>query len=201
MSLTKYLLLLDAAMDYEPDMVVWLVTLESFPPEKQLVAPLVQNNAKRIRRLIVDYHLSLDLNDNRLMDPTFLERTVIGQRRELANWLRLQTYGFAWAATGIDQYIPDDIPLRQSDFDTDISWSVFHEPASFSANDVSFDVIDAGIQLVGDVPVLIVNEPIFISSGQNSDLRYNSWYPRWAYDRYRTLLVDQAESNQWHFLD
>jgi hypothetical protein len=48
---------------------------------------------------------------------------------------------------------------------------------------------------------LIVNEPIFISSGANSDLRYNSWYPRWAYDQYRALLAQEARANGWQYLD
>ena len=30
---------------------------------------------------------------------------------------------------------------------------------------------------------------MFISSGTNSDLRYNAFYPRWAYDQYRDLLA------------
>jgi len=49
--------------------------------------------------------------------------------------------------------------------------------------------------------VLIINEPMFISNGQNSDLRYNSFYPRWAYDQYRALLGKQAAANNWHYLD
>ncbi len=44
--------------------------------------------------------------------------------------------------------------------------------------------------MAGDVPVLIINEPMFISDGQNSDLRYNSFYPRWAYDQFHRLLND-----------
>jgi hypothetical protein len=51
------------------------------------------------------------------------------------------------------------------------------------------------------VPILIVNEPIFISDGQNSDLRYNAWYPRWAYDSYRELLQKTADIGEWQYLD
>jgi hypothetical protein len=51
------------------------------------------------------------------------------------------------------------------------------------------------------VPVLIVNEPTFISSGRNSDLRYNAFYPRWAYDAYRQLLANEAEARGWRYLD
>ncbi|MCZ7670394.1 MAG: hypothetical protein M5U34_26160 [Chloroflexi bacterium] len=46
--------------------------------------------------------------------------------------------------------------------------------------------------MAGDVPVLLINEPMFISSGRNSDLRYNAFYPRWAYDQYREMLGETA---------
>jgi len=44
MSLTKDLVLLNEAMQHQPDLIIWPVTLESFPREKQLVHPLLQNN-------------------------------------------------------------------------------------------------------------------------------------------------------------
>jgi lysophospholipase L1-like esterase len=201
MSLTKDLLLLDEAMRHQPDMIVWLVTLESFPREKQLFPPLAQNNATRIRRLIDAYDLQLDPADPRLIEPNFFERTIFGQRRDLADWLRLQLYGFSWAATGIDQHIPDEIPLRQSDFEADESWQDFDAPVTLTRDDLAVEVLAAGVEMAGDVPVLIVNEPIFISSGANSDLRYNSWYPRWAYDQYRALLAQEARANGWQYLD
>jgi lysophospholipase L1-like esterase len=51
------------------------------------------------------------------------------------------------------------------------------------------------------MPVLLINEPIYISSGQNSDLRYNSWYPRWAYDSYREMLSAYADQHDIPYLD
>jgi hypothetical protein len=161
----------------------------------------VQNNAARTRALIERYQLNLDPNDPRFVDPDFMGRTIVGQRRNPADWLRLQALGFSWAATGIDQAIPNQIKLRQSDFEKDISWQDFKEPKTLTENDLAFDVLGAGLKIVGDVPVLIINEPMFVSSGQNSDLRYNSFYPRWAYDQYRELLNDKAEANNWHYLD
>jgi hypothetical protein len=115
--------------------------------------------------------------------------------------LRLQLLGFSWAATGIDQAIPVGIPLRQSDFDEDISWQDLTEPTALTADHLAIDVLAAGIKMAGDVPILIVNEPMFVSNGRNSDLRYNSFYPRWAYDAYRELLTATAESNHWLYLD
>jgi hypothetical protein len=201
MALTKDVLILEEALKYQPDLIVWPVTLESFPRAKQVFPSIVQHNAPRVRSLIERYQLNLDPDDARFVDPDFLGRTIIGQRRNLADWLRLQALGFSWAATGIDQFIPDQIKLRQSDFEQDVSWQDFTGPTTLTEDDLAFDVLGAGLKMAGDVPVLIINEPMFISSGQNSDLRYNSFYPRWAYDQYRALLNDRAAANNWHYLD
>jgi hypothetical protein len=200
MSLAKDVLLLDYAMRYEPDAILWLVTAQSFPRGQQLYPPLVQRNAGAIRRLIAEYDLQLDPEDARLANPSLLERTLVGRRRDLADWLRLQLYGFAWAATGIDQYYPP-YTLRSEDFDEDISWQGITEPRVLTEDDLAFDVLAAGVARADDAPVLLVNEPMFISAGRNSELRYNFFYPRWAYDSYRELLTTMAGERGWKLLD
>jgi hypothetical protein len=42
---------------------------------------------------------------------------------------------------------------------------------------------------------------MFVSQGKNSDIRYNFYYPRWAYDDYRRLLAAESSANGWHSLD
>ena len=42
---------------------------------------------------------------------------------------------------------------------------------------------------------------MFISDGENSDLRYNAFYPRWAYDQYRDLLTEKTAVEDWFYLD
>jgi lysophospholipase L1-like esterase len=201
MALTKDLLLLDEAMDHDPDLVLWPVTLQSFPKDKQLVPPLVQNNPRRVRSLIESDGLDLNPESPEFNDPDLIGRTIIGQRRALADLIRLQSLGFSWAATGIDQAIPEKIPLRAVDLAPDISWNDIQEPVPLTSELLALDAIDAGLALAGEVPVLIVNEPIFISDGQNSHLRYNAWYPRWAYDGYRESLQEAARERDWIYLD
>ena len=201
MALTKDIMLLQEAMAYQPDLILWPVTLESFPRDKQIFPPLVQANPERVRQLFTDYDLDLNAQDNRCVDPTFLDRTIIGQRRNLADWLRLQAYGFSWTATGIDQAIPAEIPQPTSDFDTDLSWQTFPEPTTLTTADLAFDVLSAGMSIAGDVPILLINEPMFISDGENSNLRYNAFYPRWAYDQFREMLAKTAVAQNWHYLD
>lgn len=201
MSLTKDLMLLDYAMQYQPDLIVWLTTLESFNRSEQLDPPIVLNNADRVQNLITTYELNLDDNNADFVEPNFLDSTIFGQRRDLSDLLRLQAFNIMWRVTGIDQYYPDEYNLRSEDFDEDLSWHNFDEPSELTTDDLAFDVIEAGLERAGDVPVLLVNEPMFISDGENSDLRYNFWYPQWAYDQYRDIYRELAEGNNWNYLD
>lgn len=201
MALLKDLMLLDTAMRYEPDLIVWAVTPQSFPREQQLFPPLVQHNAGTVRRLIQTYDLNLSPDDPRLVNPSFWDKTIVGRRRDLADLLRLQLYGAAWGATGIDQFYPAEYTPRQSDFDEDESWQGLQPGDGLPEDFLAFDVIEAFMQRAGDVPVLLVNEPVYISSGQNSDLRYNFWYPHWVYDAYRMMLTEIARANDWPLLD
>ncbi len=198
-SQAKDLLLLSYAMDYEPDLIIWLTTLEAAPSSKQVFSPLVQNNPERMRELIDTYDLNIDPNAPSFVDRTAWDRTIIGERRALADVVRLNLYGVMWASTGIDQLYPEDYEPRQEDFEEDYSFYEFEPP--LTADDLAFDVIGAGIEMAGEVPVILVNEPIFISMGENSDIRYNFFYPRWAYDDYRALFAEQAEANGWRYLD
>ncbi|MCB2180019.1 hypothetical protein KQH54_02735 [bacterium] len=199
-SLTKDLLLIDQSMAYEPDMIVWFVTLEAFPVEKQIFTPLVQENPAEVRALIEDYQLSLDAQSEGFVPSSWIDKTIYGQRRPLADLLRLQIYGVLWSATGVDQDLPDSYTPLQVDYEADDSYYDFSPPKLGEAG-LSWDVLEAGVAIAGDVPVLIVNEPIYISSGENSDIRYNFFYPRWAYDDYRSTLESLMDKNGWNYLD
>jgi hypothetical protein len=200
LSLAKDLLILSDVMRYEPDMIIWLVTLESFPAEKQLDSPIVQNNPTRVRDLISKYSLNLASNDPRFVGKNFLGSSLVGQRRALADMLHLQLYGVLWAATGIDQYYPESYDPPQEDLDKDES---FHslQPPQLNLSDLSLEILTAGTQMAENLPIIFVNEPIYISQGENSDIRYNFFYPRWAYDQYRLLFAKTCQEYEWQCLD
>ena len=201
LSLLKELLLLDYALRYQPDMVIWLTTLESFPKEDQLTSPVVSNNAERVRELITNYQLQIDPNDPVLKSPSRWDQTLIGQRRALADVLRLQIYGALWSATGIDQVYPKDYVRAQVDLEPSDEFHDLMEKDSASLErSLAFDVLEAGMS-APPVPTLLVNEPILVSNGANSDIRYNFFYPRWAYDEYRRLLRERSAERGWQYFD
>lgn len=200
LSLTKDLLILDLARARDPDLVLWFVTLESALQERQLDAPLLQHNPQAARRLIAAYGLPLDPQDPRLVDRELWDRTLFGARRELADWYRLQLYGALWAATGVDHDLAQQgrAPLDDLSADTDYAGRPLGQ---LGPQDLALQSLAAGRKMLGDTPLLVINEPIFRARGANSQLRYNQNYPRWAYDAYRDLLARQAQSLDAGFLD
>jgi hypothetical protein len=199
-SLTKDLMVLDYAMRYQPDLIIWPMTLEAFPHDSQMTSPIVANNASRVDELISRYQLPLNPADPALVHPSFWDQTLIGQRRSLADLFRLQMYGVLWAATGIDQSYPVDYAHAQTDLVSDVKYHGMQSP-TLDESKLAFSILDAGLRVAGKTPVLIVNEPILVSSGKNSTLRYNFYYPRWAYDQWRQTMDQKAASQGWDYLD
>ncbi|MGZ9222360.1 MAG: hypothetical protein ACXW4Q_09645 [Anaerolineales bacterium] len=195
-SLMKDLMILDQAKQYHPDMVIWLTTLEAFPKDKQFDSPIVANNHERIRQLITNYQLLTNPNDPAWVSASKWDQTFVSRRRALADVLRLQIYGALWASTGIDQFYPEAYERAQIDLEPD---DEFHGLTSLQ-DALAFDVLDAGMS-AASVPTILINEPMLISDGVNSDIRYNFFYPRWAYDEYRQLLTEHAAQRNWHYLD
>ena len=66
-----------------------------------------------------------------------------------------------------------------------------------------WELLRAGQQMAheANVPLLVVNEPIYIGSGQNSDVNYNSFYERNLYDRFRAALAEFTQQHAMTYLD
>ena len=182
LSVLKDLVILDKIKTYEPDLVIWFVTLESFVKNDQLEIPLIVNNPLTVNKIISHYELDFPLASIDLLDYT-----IIGQRRNLADIIRLQLYGALWAGSGIDQSYPEDFTPASRDFKEDYSFKNINDQKIHSS-DLALDVVIKGVLGNPRTEFILINEPILISNGENSDIRYNFYYPRWAYDQYRTII-------------
>lgn len=197
LSVTKDVLILDKSLEYDVDAVVWLVTLQSLLDNEQLRHPITQENADTVRRLAAQYDLNLALDT--LPDaPDLFDKTIIGRRRVLADWMRLQMYAFNWWMTGIDHSVTGFIGapmwnLPDSEFILNRDGG---SVGAFQPGELAWDVLKSGVEITSEhqTPLLVVDQPIFISQGQNSELRYNEYYPQWAFDLYRQQLTEQLET-------
>lgn len=201
LSVTKDLMILEQALTYEPDLIVWPVTLQSFPRQLQIETPLVANNPRRVQPLIRQLGLNLDPESEDFVHLGFWDRTLVGRRRAIFDALQLQLFGIKWAATGIDQTYPEDYTPAQRDFEADDTQFQGWEPTELGTDQLTLEALEAGAQLAGAVPLLVVNEPILISEGENSDIRYNFFYSRWAFDQFRLLMATSAMDARWEYID
>ncbi|MGD2161861.1 MAG: hypothetical protein PVG04_02115 [Anaerolineales bacterium] len=200
LSVTKDLLLLDRAMEQQPDMILWFVTLESLVEKTQLESPILQLNPAAVGTLFGMYGLSLQADHDEFETHSFFDMTIVGSRVELSELIRLQLYGFAWAATGVDHYIPESYNQRSEDLSAELEYKGF-QPGELESGELYFEALNVGIDAAESLPVVLINEPIFVSSGKNSDIRYNFFYPRWAYDQYRSMISEQVSRNEWDYVD
>jgi len=201
-SITKDVLILNRAMQEQPDLFIWMTTLGSLTPDRRLDHPIVLSNLSSVDELSREYNLSFATSEVSLVNFSFWDRTIVGNRRALMDWVRLQLYGVLWAATGIDQVyrtITAVNPLPE--LKADISFLDW-QPPRFDPNLLSLDVLEAGMKVAGSTPVILVNEPILIITGQkNSNVRYDMSYPRWVYDQYRQVMDEESGKNNWQYVD
>ncbi|MDP1547662.1 MAG: hypothetical protein Q8L87_16765 [Anaerolineales bacterium] len=198
-SLTKDVMMLSYGMQYDPDLVIWMTTLEAFPLAKQTSTPLVAHNAEKARELASNYGLRVEANDSNFETKSYWQKTFVGDRRSWADLIRLQIYGVMWASTGIDQFYPANYERAQTDLEADESYHNLTAPLNEDA--LALNALETGFRVAGDTPMILVNEPMLISLGANSDIRYNFFYPRWAYDEYRKMMFNLSEQNGWAYVD
>ena len=198
-SVVKDLVILDKALEYEPDLVIWFVTLNTLISQR--VNPFLVANRERTVDVLNSYELSFRPG-RKLADsqPNFFQKTLIGQRSNLARGIKLQLLGLIWTATGADSnaFARNDPP--DFAFDDDRRYRGMEPPQDISSQ-LLFSALSAGQDMAGATPVLIVNEPVYIAPGADRMVRYNAVYPRWAYDQYREAMSGQARRARWEYLD
>lgn len=195
----KDLLIMDKVREYEPDMFLWTVTLEGFRNRTVYTNFFLNPYSNRVTELVNEYQIK-NLDTEKMTAQTFWEKTIIGQRSRLKKIFLLQLHGFGWLATKLDYTYQSYKPLSQDQLNDN---TFFELPqGKLDLNDeMLFDVLEAGYQLAGETPVLVINEPIFIATGENSDIRYNEYYPHWTYDEYLTYLDEQMQRNHHNYIN
>jgi hypothetical protein len=198
-SVVKDLVILDKALEHEPDLVIWFVTLNTLISQR--VNPFLVANRERTVNVLNSYEISFRQGRKlALKEPNFFEKTLIGQRSNLARGIKLQLLGFIWTATGADSNtMPQDDPPDFA-FDDDRRYRGMEPPQDISSL-LLFSALSAGQDMAGATPVLIVNEPVYLAPGADRMVRYNAVYPRWAYDQYREAMSVQARRSGWDYLD
>jgi hypothetical protein len=194
----KDLIILQRAMQYQPDAILWPITLNTL--RTKTPNPFLLTNGEQTIAIIEKYNLDYDIALLQKPEPTLLQKTIVGQRNRLARLFLSQWFGFYWAAGVEPTSHHSKLPPIANDLDDSIAIGGLEPPIRIRTVMLP-ELLNAGHAIAGDMPILLVNEPIFVATGKNSDLRYNSFYPRWAYDEYMQIINQLAQDNHWHYLN
>ncbi|HUE98286.1 MAG TPA: SGNH/GDSL hydrolase family protein [Anaerolineales bacterium] len=198
-SVVKDMIFLEKLTEYEPDIIVWMITLNTLSSRR--VNPFLIENRDAALRLLEAYNLPFyGLEELAREQDSFVDKTIVGRRSFLARYIKLQSLGFLWSATGKDFNLFNESVTISNDVSNDL---IYREllPGDDLETMMLEDALAVGHDIAGSIPVLLVNEPIFMAAGLNSDLRYNDFYPRWAYDHYRDAIATEVEQHGWNYLD
>ena len=198
-SAVKDLMFLKKLTEYHPDVIVWLITLNTLSSMR--VNPVLVENRDLALALLDDYALEFSETDALIQtEKNLYEKTIIGRRSFLARLIKLQALGWVWSATGRDVEHIAELVSMSDDVSDDLEYRRL--PVGSDLRTIMLvDALAAGHAIVGEIPLVLVNEPIFAASGLNADVRYNETYPRWAYDQYRDVIAGEARENKWEYLD
>jgi hypothetical protein len=204
LTVIKDFLILRRALAHAPDLIIWSTSLASLYPSDQLDFPLILAQREEVSALQAQYAFKLDQYP--LPPRSWQERTFFGQRRAIADWLRHQLYALAWTSTRLDHVLPRFVaphPVNLPPDDNVLSVNVLNlrQAGRIAPEDLNFDVLSAGVALAAErgIPTILVNEPIY--RNESHPLRYNTYYPRWAYDDYRAAFAQMAQRQNWRYLD
>lgn len=197
----KDMLILQRALPYQPDLVLWNVTLLSMLENKKDIKGnvIIRNNPEAANNLMNQYGLINGIGA--LPKTTPQNQTFLDQRDSIARFIKTQLDDIRWGATGGEQVDKAYDPLGM-DVSGDSEFKKYNLfPPTLNPNLMHFAVLSAGIKMAAPVPVIIINEPIQIVTGENSDIRYNKMYPRWVYDQYRDMMQGRSAQAGWQYVD
>jgi hypothetical protein len=195
LSVFKDLIILQRAVSYKPDLIIWNVTLNSML-RKSEQSVIAKNNRELAQDLIHKYGLAIEIDPVKGPEPH--NTSFLDQRDQIARFIKYQLDGIRSQAAGEssdNRYTPLGMDVKADD-----SFDGIPTPA-LSPDLLLFDVLNAGVSIAGDIPVIILNEPIQIVNGKNSEIRYNKNYPRWVYDQYREMMAARSKQYHWNYMD
>ena len=194
-SASKDLMILDKAMGFQPDLILWFVTWYTLMPKTRVDHYLVTQNPAEFYKLGHRF----DFLPRGFMAPTLAD-TLFSRNQSFFRDVRFQLYALIELATGKDQIPgpPDKLPATLS---SDVTFEGL-KPPTLNRLQVSLDQVKDFYALAEQTPVILINEPMLIVNGDpNSGVRYNSYYPRWAYDQYREYLGEEVSAHNWNYMD
>ncbi len=196
-SAVRDVFILDAVLDYKPDLIIWFQTATS------LTAPqngfngdhltFYQLNGMRVDRIVQRY-------DQRWLYKMLVPRSVWSSTLAVPVWIDSLTYPFMPAIVQ-PPYPSEQRILHRSIPEKAEVYDDFPGMKPLPNDTWQFLLIGKAMAERVGAHLLLVNEPMFIGTGANSDTNYNELIARGMYDHYRAALTDFVRVNSIPFAD
>ena len=194
----KDFLILNKALRYNPDLIVWGITFQSLSYSNQNALGLLSSHSDETLYLI--HHYMLNIPTDFLKPRTRWDQTLLANRSNIKKLVIIQEDALPWMVTGVDGPLATTWQSQDNN-DIDPKNKYLLHSKTLNSNDLMFDVLRSADDLAHPVQILIVNEPIFIATGKNSQQYYNIMDSRILYDKYRSILSDWAYTNRQPYFD
>lgn len=207
----KDILILKHALKYQPDAIVWLVTAKGSgdqplpqEPDAHLITRL---NADELPSLARQYNLDTWETRRYADADAWYQQSIWTHGGRYRDWLVLiaRSIGNALIYPGKDltqEYLLPGEPVATKPIQAvaEINSSL---PGYDRFPNRQWDLLLAGQRMAQEahIPLLIVNEPIYVGSGPNSEVNYNSFYERDLFDRFRAAMTDFTQQHNLTYLD
>jgi hypothetical protein len=207
----KDILILKHALPYQPDAIVWLVTAKGSSNQPTPAQPdahlFTRINADELPELQRQYGFTTWETQQYADADTWYQSSIWLRGGRLRDWLTLlaQTIRTALINPGQDQtkqYLLPDEPVTQRPirFPAEITSDL---PGYDALPNDRWELLRVGQRMAQQtgVPLLLVNEPIYLAGGPHSNVNYNSDYERAVYDRFRTAMIQFTHEHGLPYLD
>ena len=193
------MILSQSVENYRPDQILWFFTTTTLVPGRLRDIGFSVDNYGRLRAIEQGTGYDLGSGKHSPNRTSFMDRTLVGRRNELAYLLKLYMFDLKTQAIGADYLrVQEEEEFGQGYSGQEGNFFEF-TPRDDLAGKLDLDFLRAGKRISGGVPLIYINEPILVDVA--NPVRYNQVYPRWAFDQYRELVNRLMEENAWVYLD
>lgn len=206
----KDVLILNRAVDRGVDAVVWLVTayrsVDQPFKKDDLPHSFVTLNQDDLPALAREFGISTWETRRSDTERVWWRRSLWFTGGRYRDWLVLLGRTIVLAGIPGDPTAlpkPDDAERINDRPIKKVARFNSQTPGAQEMPNARWNLLRVGAELARrrGVRLLLVNEPILIGSGANSEVNYNSHLERKYYDRYREVMATFARDNQIEYLD
>jgi hypothetical protein len=197
-SISRGALIIDNAMQYQPDLVIWFVTVTAFYiglyPDTDPHAVFFRLNRQHLEHLTVQFDLNHWFETYVAKESPLTTMLAVKNQDVLPVWMASLEYPFKTYSVH---------PLPTPNVEALPQHALFETgyPGFYPMPNEVWDFLQIGnsLTITHNAQLLVINQPIRIEEGLHAEVNYNKDFQRAFYDEYHAALQKQTDAqNIWY---